>query len=784
LYEFRKAVANEDATFLEGKCLSYSRGVSYHPIIDILKANFDIRDGDGDSEVKKKVKRQLKELGVDKASTLPYLLELLSVKDSGIDKIPMSPEERKVRITDALNRIVLRGSELRPLIMAFEDLHWSDKSSEESLKDLLDSIAGARVFLIFTYRPEFVRTWGARSYHSQVNLNRLSNRESLSMVTHLLETEEIDNDLEELILEKTEGIPFFIEEFIKSLKDLQIIERKDNTYRIAKDVQTLTIPATIHDVIMARVDSLPEGVKALIQIGSVIEREFSYELIKKVTDLADQELLSHLSVLKDSELLYERGIYPETTYIFKHALTRDVVYDSILVKGKKGLHGRIANGIEELCRDNLDEHYGVLAEHYINNENYEKGAEYSKLAGKKAIKAASPNDAIRWAEKWVLCLGKLPDSDATKRKIIDARTALAGYYINLSEHAKAKDTVAPIADLALELNYQKKLPSIYTTFGIYNLYHEENFSAGFHHLNEALNISEKTGNFMAMWFAGYNMGCGLSFNCEFENALGYLNKCLELSTLANNPIGIIFTKGTMSAFNYVFQGKLDLAFQTSEECLTMADKSDDIFAKGLAHSSHGTSCYYKGFFDEAEINLSKAVNFCEKTNTVLWSSWASFILGHVYSNIGKNEEAEDYYKRALGVLEHTGLSPSWINALKILIGRKSIKLNELFDHYKKIKIKFLKEWVAQFIIDILLNLDDLHLLEAEDWIKRAIKMHERDGMTWHLGRDYALYAELFRRKGDIPKAKENLNKAIEILKKCGADGWVKKYKKELATLSK
>jgi len=183
LYEFRKAVAHEDVTFLEGKCLSYSRGVAYHPVIDILKANFDIQEADRDFEIKEKVKRGLKILEVDEATTLPYLLELLSVKDSGIDKIPMSPEERKVRIIDALNRIVLRGSELRPLIMAFEDLHWSDTSSEESLKDLLDSIAGAQVFLIFTYRPEFVHTWAGKSYLSQLNLNRLSNRESLIMVS-------------------------------------------------------------------------------------------------------------------------------------------------------------------------------------------------------------------------------------------------------------------------------------------------------------------------------------------------------------------------------------------------------------------------------------------------------------------------------------------------------------------------------------------------------------------------------------------------------------------------
>ena len=239
LYEFRKAVANEDVAFLEGKCLSYGKGVAYHPIIDILKSNFDIQEGDGDFAIREKVKKGLGVLRVEEASTLPYLLDLLSVKDSGIDRISMSPEGKKDRIIESLKQIVLKGSGIRPLIMVIEDLHWIDKSSEDALKYFLESIPGAKVLLIFTYRPEFVHTWGAKSYHNQLTLHRLSNRESLEMVTHILGTKEIEKTLEELILEKTEGVPFFIEEFIKSLKDLKIIERKENTYRLSKDIQQL-----------------------------------------------------------------------------------------------------------------------------------------------------------------------------------------------------------------------------------------------------------------------------------------------------------------------------------------------------------------------------------------------------------------------------------------------------------------------------------------------------------------------------------------------------------------
>ena len=239
--------------------------------------------------------------------------------------------------------------------------------------------------MIFTYRPDYVHTWGGRSYHNQVNLNRLSNRESLKMAYHLLGKQQLDKHLEDFILEKTEGVPFFMEEFIRSLKDLKMIESKNNTYVLSKEISNVTVPSTIHDVIMARVDSLPEGAREILRTGSAIEREFSYQLIKEVMGIPEQELLSHLSVLKESELIYERGIYPQSICIFKHALTRQVVYDSIITNRKKTLHEQIGNAIEKIYHDKLDEFYAILAEQYIRSENFVKCVNYSIKAGDRAV---------------------------------------------------------------------------------------------------------------------------------------------------------------------------------------------------------------------------------------------------------------------------------------------------------------------------------------------------------------------------------------------------------------
>ena len=784
LYEFRKAIASEDVTFLEGRCLSYSRGVAYHPAIDLLKSSFNVREGDEDYQIRDKVTRGLKDLGADEAHTLLYLLELLSVKDSGIDKIPMSPESRKDRMMEALKRIVVSGSEIRPLIMAVEDLHWVDRSSEDTLKYLLESISGARVLLIFTYRPEFVHTWGGRSYHSQVTLNRLSNRESLAMLTYLLGTEEIGSDLEELVLEKTEGIPFFIEEFIKSLKDLGIIKRKDGAYYLAEDIGEVTIPSTIQDVIMARVDSLPDAARGVLQTGSVIEREFGYELIKRVTGISERELLSHLSVLKDSELLYERGIYPQSTYIFRHALTQEVVYDSILTTRKKRLHVDIGDAIEETYKDNLDEHYAVLAEHYIAGESYEKGAEYCRLAGRKAERTASLNDAIAYSKKGAACLEKLPQTEDVQKKIVDARTVLGLYYIQMNRHVEAKEAVDPIVDLALERGYKRRVSQIYSTLGCYSYLVEDDFPKAFKYLDDALKIAEELNDTLSLAMANYWLGLALAYSCEYERALYHIGKTLEINVAANLLWGISMQKSMISVFVYDFQGRIGLGYQTSDEALQIAEESGDIYSKAWAYTCHGISCYCKGFLEEAEEHLLKGIDLCESINLLSPLSFGHSWLGYTYFDMGEYRKSQLEQEQEWPFSSWTNLFKISLALAKVMNNERDINLAELFKCHEDNRYAVFEGWMSRGIGEILLNIDDKHISEAEDWVKRAIEADKRNGMMFSLGQDHAVYAGLFKRKGDTQKAKENLKQAIEIYKECEADGWVEKAEKELKGLSR
>jgi len=355
---------------------------------------------------------------------------------------------------------------------------------------------------------------------------------------------------------------------------------------LAKDVQAVSIPSTIQDVIMARVDKLPEGVKILLQTGSAIEREFSYELIKTVSGLSERDLLPQLSVLKDSELIFERGIYPDSTYIFKHALTQEVIYDSILTRRKKELHNKIGQSIEQVYKDNLHDHCGILAEHFISGDNFKNGAKYCRLAAKKAEKAVALHDTIAYGEKQVTCLEKLPKTEDLEKNIIDARTVLGLFYTQMGHYEKAKAICDPIVKLAESSDYRKRIAHIYCILGAYNGFFTEDVTKGLEYLKKALKIGLELSDPLALALANVWMGQFLSALCEFDKALYYFKKALEVNVVANAQWGISVIKSWI-ALNYFYQGNIDLAYRTSLEALRIADESGDIYSKAHAYFLHG-----------------------------------------------------------------------------------------------------------------------------------------------------------------------------------------------------
>jgi tetratricopeptide (TPR) repeat protein len=788
VHEFEKAIVKEEATILRGRCLSYCQGVAYYPFIDLLKSAFDIGEEDAEGEIQEKVTGRLKSMGTEAVSLSPYLLHLLSVKERGGRFLSITPEARRQLINEALKRLLWKGAETRPLIIIIEDLHWMDKSSGDSLKELLDSLIHNRIFVLLAYRPEFLPDWEDRPYHLRITLKGLPDSESLDMARHLLKKEPIDPNLRTLILEKTVGNPFFIEEFIQSWREMGIIVKKRG-YKLAANIRMISVPATIQEVILTRVDSLPPPAKDLLQTGSAVQGEFSREMICQVTGLPEESVTVYLDQLKHSNLLYEKKGFPQSVFVFKHSLIREVVYNSILSPRKMALHGKIARVLEGLFQNSLEEHYSLLADHFMQAGDFVRGGRYSELAAKKAQKSAFFREAIAYARAWSRCLEQLPKTTDNQRALVDARTTLAGYYMALNLHVEAKEAVIPIVELAQKLNYRERLSGIFTAIGIHSLWVLEDSNRGFRYLDRVLKISKEERDDIAHWFAHYFLGCHLSWNCEFEKSLAHLRKSLHMSQKTRNVVGIASTKSAICAHNLALVGRVRLAYKTGQEALRLADQSQDVYIQGMAHTGFGIACYLKGRWNESEDHLIKGLAFCEKTSQVTWGALAAFWLGLLYYDCNDVVQAQNHHQKSVAILKNAGMSPSWINVQRCCLLRaqgvrndQSSARENLSGYFERNQLKICTGWIARFIGEIYLCRGGRSLDKAEGWIRKAAAFNKKHGLPWFLGQDLVVYSEIRKKRGDRRGALEKLDQAIHLLQDCGADGHLPRLREKRTLL--
>jgi len=699
---------------------------------------------------------------------------------------------------EACKRILLKGSEIRPLILAYEDLHWIDKSSEEVLKYSLESIPGARVLMIFTYRPEFVHTWGGKSYHSQVTLNRLSNRESLAMVAHLLGTEDLDGDLEELILEKTEGVPFFIEEFIRSLKNLKIIERKENKYHLVKDAQGLTIPSTIQDVIMARVDSLPEEAKELLQRGSVIEREFSYQLIQRVAELPEQELLSHLSVLKDSELLYERGIYPESTYIFKHALTREVVYDSILTKRRNGLHEEIGAAIEVIYIDRLEEFCEMLAYHYSKSEAREKAYQYLKLSGNKATKNYSNWEAFRFYKQAINVLSKMPETEENKTEQMEVRLLMAAPMFSLGYPEDSLEILQEGERLSKELGDEKSFVLFLSLIGRCYGFKGEDLLLAIKYSENSFKEAEKIGDIELMASIGPDL-CTLYFwrgecpkiNNVASKVLALLDKTQRQGESFGRPYNVYSMLFAHYALSVGMLGDFEEAKVLFEKGLDFALKIKDLTVLAWLESHYGTMQNIKGDGKSAIEHFQNSIRYSEEAQFTLITGVPWIKLGEAYCLLGEFETAQEHMEKGLRIQREAGqeFDLGHFYGLSSMVYLESDDLRNAQHHAEKaleISQNIHQKW-AEGVAWILLGrifgkAEKPQHEKAEECILQGIKILNELKLKPFYSQGYHFLGELYADTGKQDKALENLKKAREMFQEMGMDYWLDKTKRVLERL--
>ncbi len=458
LYEFRGR--SSDADWREGHCLSFGRATAFHPLVDLLKRWVGIDERDANDVAVTKVERAVAAIGDDVRAAAPYLRYLLLLGPADAAITALDPRERRGGIFEALRRMILRAAERRPQIVVIEDLHWLDRATEEFLAVLGDSVPASPVLVIYTYRPGYAQPFGERTYHTRIVPTPLSEPESARMAADILRSDALPDALRSAIAAKAEGNPFYVEEVVRSLHEAGAIRVESGRFVLTARLDDVVIPDTIHDVIMARIDRLHEAPKRTLQTASVIGRDFTQRLVERLSTVRGQSD-ALLRELRAVELIYEKTVFPEVAYRFKHALTQDVAYRSLLVQRRRDLHGLIGAAIEELYADRLTEHYEILAHHFSLAEDWRRALDYLLKAAEKAAAAFALRDALALYDQALAVADHLGDAlpAAARMAIHQAKSSHAFFvgdfnqgraegerWLALAEHAG--DRTAAAAALA------------------------------------------------------------------------------------------------------------------------------------------------------------------------------------------------------------------------------------------------------------------------------------------------------------------------------------------------
>ena len=585
-YEFRQ-ISGKGCLVLETFSISHGKAYPYLPLIDLLKNYFNITPQDDERKRREKVTGKVLTLDRGLEDTLLYIFSILGIEEE-VDPLPqMDPQVKKKRTFDAIKSVLLRESLNQPLIIVFEDLHWLDGESQDFLNLLVESVATARLLLLVNYRPEYSHNWGSKTYYSQLRLDPLGKKEAEQLLTALVGDGDGLIPLKSLILDKTEGNPFFLEEVVQTLAEEGILVGERGNYQLEKPPEELHIPTTVQGVLASRIDRLESEEKEFLQTLSVIGKEFSFGLLKKVVDRPEEELGRLLYHLQEGEFIYEQPAFPEPEYTFKHALTQEVAYNSLLEEHRSILHERTAQAMEEIYRYSLEERYSDLSHHYSRSGYTEKAIEFLGLAGEQSVGRSAYGEGISHLSRAIELLKTFPDSLERKRKELDYSMALGPALIATKGYrsSEAREIYKRAKELCDEVGDTPHLLTV-----MYRLVHfdlsEERYKKG----QEFLRLAQEKGDTASLIMAYHIMGSALFAQGEPASGLEHLEQGIALYD-SGDYSSLSFIYGVedpgvgcrnWGSYTLWVLGYPDRALKMSQEALALAQELSYPFTTAVA----------------------------------------------------------------------------------------------------------------------------------------------------------------------------------------------------------
>jgi class 3 adenylate cyclase/tetratricopeptide (TPR) repeat protein len=810
--EFKEALNLEEIQWLEGHAYSYSKNIPYFPLIDLLGKALQIEEDEPQETVREKVANGVSALIGDGDNAIAYIGSLFSLDYPEIENV--SPEFWKTQLQRSVQATLTALGHRAPTIVCLEDLHWSDPSFLELIRILLLDHREPILFLC-VYRPQIsvfsdqqINTMA--NPYTEIRLQDLSPSESRAMVESLLQTGVIPTELQQFIHDKIEGNPFYIEEIINSLIESQTLVRDNGGWKATRAITESDVSSTIHGVIAGRIDRLEKETKRILQEASVIGRAFLYDILKRISQI-EKHIDRHLSGLERLDLIKTRAFHPDLEYIFKHALTQEVVYNGLLKKERRKIHDRIGHMMEQLFHDRLPEFYETLAFHFKHGESIHKAVDYLMKAGEKSLKRYALEESHQYYNEAFVLLSEMSGKTESDRELlIDLLMKWAMVFYYRGAYREMDDLLEQHKEMAASLEDQSR-------FGMFHAWHgfiifcRNRVKDAYEYLTQALQIGERLQDDRLIGYACTWLPWICFYFGRLDEAIAFGQRAQAISKRYPSDQYLYFKSLGGIGCTYYWKGEKKKVFQIGKELVDFGRRKANIRSQSMGQAIIGFAYALEGNITEAIGNVKKAIHIAADP---FYKEYERTFLAAFFALNGQMEDtqhackqifefhelvgvelAEAVTKTTAGVAQiAAGQMDAGLNMLKA--GRQELLEGEAITAYclcEYIMGKVYLQMTAKteplgFLtfaknIGFIVKNVPFAAQKAEKHFEKAIELGQKIGAKSISGPAYLDMGLLFQYKKKDDRAIECITKAVKIFEECEAEVYLKQAREALESLS-
>jgi class 3 adenylate cyclase/tetratricopeptide (TPR) repeat protein len=808
VYEFTHSHVPPDWLVLEAPSVSYGKATPYFPVIELLRRYFTVSDREEIESIRTKIIKQVMKLDEMFTDAIPPILKLLDalprLNGNGAGAFPRTIAERQDVVEtikrfnnmdlqqqrrntfDAVKRVLMRESRKQPLLVIFEDLHWIDSETQAFLDSLVESLPMARMLLLVNYRPGYSHGWGDKIYYTQIRVDPLPTTGTDELLQHLLGNNDDLTPLKELLIQRTEGNPFFAEESVRSLIETGIVVGEKGAHRPGLKIDSIRIPSTVQNVVADRIDRLSHQEKSLLQTAAVIGVIFTFRLLRSVAELPEDELYGYLAKLQSAEFIHETNLFPEVEYSFKHALTTEVAYGALLHERRTLLHGRVCRALEEMTSSLSHDHLDKLAHHAYCAEIWDKAVVYLKDAGAKAMSQSAFTHALSWYQLAFQALGHLPGSRETLAQEIDLHLDSRNVYFLLGDLPSVAQHLHQAESLAETLGDQQRLARV---LNFLNSYYglvgdpERAIEIG----QRTLTLAGTSENPSLNAVTRYYLGAAYNKTGQYNEAIGVLQRgmrsvngafrherfgtALVLSVICRSHL--VQCLAAIGCFN---EGVLH-----GEEGVRIAEEVNHPASLVHMNCSLGILFLLRGELEKSIEILERSLSICHSANVPVYVPYVASRLGAAYANSGRISEAIPYLEQgvensaAAGRVAFLSLSTAWLSEGYMLSGRleeASVVAERALDLSKKHKERGHQGWALKLLGDIALHRDSPNTELAEVHYRRAFALSNEIGMRPLQAHCHVGLGRICGARGSLDEARAEFSAAVDLYRSMEMTLWL------------